>query len=377
MGNLADMVPALICLLALPAQDIRVSSVSEIRQALANAKPGQRIQVAPGVYRAGFSFSGLAGKAGAPIVISGADPKQRPRFSGLHFSRIAYVEFRDLVIENATGNGINIDDGGSGPASHHVKLSNIHVTRTPQGNVDGIKLSGLEDFELRNCTVENWGGSAVDMVGCHRGLIEGCTFLRGGDSGVQGKGGSSDVTVRGCRFEHAGQRSVNLGGSTGAPFFRPPLAAMPANGRYEARNLIVERCTFVGSTAPIAFVGVDGASVRFNTFYMPERWALRILQESAGPEFLPCRNGTFADNIVVFRSDKWASGGVNVGPNTAPQTFKFERNWWFCADRPAASRPSLPAAEIRGVYGTDPMFVDAPAGDLRLREESPAKGRGA
>ena len=115
------------------------------------------------------------------------------------------------------------------------------------------------------------------MVGCHRGEIVACTFRHGdtvGDHGVQAKGGSSDVVIRRCRFEHAGQRAVNLGGSTGLAFFRPKPEG------YEAKNITVEDCTFDGSMAPIAFVGVDGAIVRHNTIYRPRRWGFRILQET-------------------------------------------------------------------------------------------------
>jgi len=78
----------------------------------------------------------------------------------------------------------------------------------------------------------------------------------------------------------------------------------------------------------VAFVGVDGAEVRFNTIYRPERWAFRILQETTAAGFVACRNGRFTDNIVAFHSSQWSSGGVNIGPNTAPGTFQFARNWW-------------------------------------------------
>jgi hypothetical protein len=129
--------------------------------------------------------------------------------------------------------------------------------------------------------------------------------------------------------------------------------------------------------APVAFVGVDGANVRFNTIYMPERWAVRILQETVSPEFVPSRNGAFTDNIVVFRTSNWASGGVNIGPSTAPDTFRFERNWWYCTDRPAASTPQLPSRETGGTYGTDPQFVDPATGNFQLKPTSPAIAFGA
>ncbi|MFT5468643.1 MAG: hypothetical protein ACI8UO_003754 [Verrucomicrobiales bacterium] len=99
----------------------------------------------------------------------------------------------------------------------------------PRGNHDALKLSGLSDFVVRNCTFAGWGGSAIDMVGCHNGLIDNCTFTgKDGfsqDNGVQMKGGSSKIRVTRSWFEHAGQRAINLGGSTGLPYFRPKDAA--------------------------------------------------------------------------------------------------------------------------------------------------------
>ena len=65
------------------------------------------------------------------------------------------------------------------------------------------------------------------------GLIVGCTFRhedRRGANGVQAKGGSRDITIRRCRFEHAGSRAINIGGSTGRAYFRPrPDAYTPAS----------------------------------------------------------------------------------------------------------------------------------------------------
>lgn len=287
---------------------------------------------------------------------------------------MSHFEIEGLRIRNARGNGLNIDDGGTlDTPSHHVVIRNVHVSDLPKGNHDGIKLSGLDDFRVENCTVERWGGSAIDMVGCHRGVITGGTFRQGGDSGVQAKGGSSAIEIARCRFEEPGERGVNLGGSTGEPFFRPPIAKMPAQGRYEAKNVTVQGCTFQGAVAPLAFVGVDGATVRFNTIYNPGRWAIRILQETRSPGFVPSHNGLFEDNLVVFRSDRWASGGVNVGDGTAPETFRFRRNFWFCEDRPDGSRPRLPTPEANGTYGRDPGLRK----DLTVERTSPAVRFGA
>ena len=123
-------------------------------------------------------------------------------------------------------------------------------------------------------------------------------------------------------------------------------------------------------------VGVDGAVVRFNTIHNPGRWAIRILQETTAPGFVPSRNGVFEDNIVAFRSDE-ITGAVNVGSNTAPETFRFARNWWYNIASPSQSIPSLPTLEVGGTYGIDPQFVDPVNDDFHLRPGSPASGVGA
>jgi hypothetical protein len=117
--------------------------------------------------------------------------------------------------------------------------------------------------------------------------------------------------------------------------------------------------------------------VSFNTIYLPERWALRILQETTVAGFVPSRRGVFADNLIVFKSENWVSGGVNVGAGTSPETFSFARNFWFNATSAGASKPSLPVAEMGGVYGVDPGFIDAGSGDLRVKPGSVASAVGA
>ncbi len=376
----ATVVLWLVTLLLLTA-DARAATVdvrddASLRRALADARPGAQIRIAPGDYRPGVYASGLRGTAQQPIVIEGADPQKPPVFeggsTGWHLIDCEYVTLRNIAVRGQSGNGINMDDGGSyDTPSHHLVLESLHVSRIgPSGNNDAIKLSGVDDFQVRGCTIDGWAGQAIDMVGCHRGLIEDCRFFgREGFSqttGPQTKGGSSEVVIRRCLFRDAGQRAVNLGGSTGMDYFRPPGA------RYEARDITVEGCVFVGSMAPIAYVGVDGATVRYNTIYRPDKWVIRVLQETTAPGFPPCRNGRFEHNLIVFRA---AEVGivVNIGPNTAPESFRFADNLWFCEDRPQASRAQLPSPETGGVYGVDPNLEDPARNLFRPRSVQAAR----
>jgi hypothetical protein len=376
------LMTVLVAFLSLQAGEITVGSASELRAALSSAKPGTTILLSPGTYDGGLHFANVHGTEKSPILIRGKSDLNPPRFLGggsaLQFSDISHVTISNIVIEKATHNGINIDDGGSFESpSHHVRLHGLQVRDLPAGNHDGIKLSGVTDFRIDHCTVERWGGSGIDMVGCHRGFIVDCTFRKGGDNAVQAKGGTAQVAVWKSRFEDFGQRGVNIGGSTGFNYFRPPLMQMPEGSRFEASGIAVEGCVFSGGIAPIAFVGVKGAVVRFNTIYHPQRWAFRILQETRDPSFLPSQGGLIENNLIVFKSDQWLEGGVNIGPGTAPNEFRFEGNFWYCSDRSEQSTPKLPTREIDGVTGIDPRLKDPEKGDFSVGPDSPASKVGA
>ncbi len=378
---------------AVTTKRVQVQNTNELRAAVRAATPGTRIEVAPGEYAGGFFFEDLRGEKAHPIVIVGADSANPPRIvggnGGILLNNPAFVVLENLALSGMKGNGLNISDGGKfsseprGLVLRGLRITDIEV----RGNLDGIKLSGLVGFRVENCTVERWGtggGSGIDMVGCHDGVITNCTFRHSrdprstGGSGIQAKRGSSNITIRHNRFEHAGERAVNIGGSTGLTMFRPPLEKWPAGvPKSEARNIVVEGNTFIGSLSPIAFVGVDGATVRFNTIYKPGKWAFRILQETTESGFVPCRNGVVSDNVIVFDSAHWSEGGINVGAHVEAGSFRFERNHWLCVDRPDRSRPKLPMNEEGGVYGLDPQFQDEEKLDLRFTPGSPARNKGA
>jgi len=250
------------------------------------------------------------------------------------------------VVRGCRDNGIHVDDGGADRLpSRAIILEDLVIEDIGlQGNHDAIKLSGVVDFVIRGCRLRGWGGSGIDLVGCHGGLIDGCVFEGRPDArqknAIQIKGGSASVLVQGCTFLNAGERVVCIGGLTGAASFRPRGAP------YEAKGVVVAGNRFVGGEAQLAWITSLRSHVHHNIFYQPQRWVLRILQESTSRRFQPCQDGIFEDNLIVAGAK--LREVVNVGRGTAPQTFRFRRNAWSLAA--ARERPELPAAEEQGIY---------------------------
>lgn len=334
------------------AEVVTVRDDGELTVVLRKLTPGMTLMIAPGEYQGGHSVHGVES-----LTVEALDPKNPPHFKGganaWHFSRCGDLTLRHLRVSGQSGNGLNLDDGGdlarpvNGITIEHLEISDIG----PKGNHDGIKGSGLDGMTIRDCTISGWGGQGIDLVGCHKSLITGCRLVGKpgftASAGIQLKGGSSHVTVEKCRFVNAGERPVNVGGSTGLAYFRPKGV------NHEARCIIVRDNVIEGSLCAAAFVGVDGVEFTGNTILFPQKWVFRILQETTAEGFVPCRNVLIKDNRIIFRRAQ-VQIEVNIGDGTAPETFRFEQNHWFAEDRPQVSKPRLPAVEINGIHGSDP-----------------------
>ncbi len=360
-----------------------------VAHAVKQAKPGTAVQLGVGTYSGGVTIKDLHGTAAAPIWIGGAPGKAKPVLEGgsegLHLTRVRYLVVHDLEVRKNKQNGINCDDGGeyaNATATHHVVFSNLYVHDVGgAGNQDCLKLSGLRDYFVLGSTFEKCGGgmsgSGVDHVGCHRGVIARNTFRNLSGNAVQCKGGSVDILVAHNLLVEPGARGVNMGGSTGFTFFRPPLSKTATNA--EARNIRVVANVIKGGNAPFAFVGCVDCLAANNTIIDPHSWLLRILQEtktSGGYTFAASQKGRVVNNLFYFdRQD--LSTYVNIGPNTLPKTFSFESNLWYAHDQPSASAPSnLPVAETGGVVAKDPKLTSAAKGDYSIGATSPAAGKG-
>lgn len=347
-----------------------------LRSAAAAARPGDTIVIHGGTLAGGEYIENLRGTPEAWISIRAAEG-ETPVFSGggeaWHLTDAAYLRIAGIAFEGQTGNGVNIDDGGSyDTPSHHLAIERCAWRgMNATGNNDQLKLSGVDSFTVRGCSFENGsaGGSQVDMVGCHDAVFEDNRFRAAGSNCIQAKGGSRGIVIQRNRFTGGGERALNIGGSTGAPYFRP------LNANYEAAEIAVFANVFIGAQAPVAFVGAVRCAVINNTIFRPGKWAMRILQETVGANYLPCSENSFRNNIVVLGAAA-ANPTVNIGPNTQPETFAFSNNLWFNVDNPTWAGPNLPVLETDGLTGRDPLFADTAAGDFSLLAASPAIGAG-
>lgn len=351
--------------------EVNVSDAAGLKRAVASAKPGTRILLATGDYGSGFHFKNVNGTPAQPIIIEGASTDAPPLFSGgkeaIHLSDCNHLVLRNLQVSGCSANGINCDDGGTFETpTEGMVFDTILVTEIgPEGNFDGLKLSGLKNFLVTGCLFHGWGGAGIDMVGCREGEILNSHFLgKEGFSqttGIQAKGGTEKVRIAGNFFSDAGARGINLGGSTGNQFFRPGLR------NFEAKNLEVLGNHFVGSDAAVAYVTSVGCVVRRNTIVHPRKWIFRILQEKPLDEFQACRNGIFEENLIVY--DKRVRTFVNVGGGTKPETFTVRGNAWFCSD--GTRRPTLPVEEADGVYQVDPVLENAESLTMKMLSNDP------
>lgn len=370
----------IFCTIAkLAAKVIEVCPTCPIRNlenATLNIQPGDTIMMRSGVYTTSSYISNLQGTNDKWITITAKDDEEvifRGQSTAMQLSDPAYLRISKLNFESQTANGVNIDDGGSyNSPANNILIENCEWrSMNATGNNDMLKMSGVDNFIIRNCKFSNGsaGGSGIDMVGCHYGIIENCIFENQGSNSIQNKGGTSQITIQNNLFINGGLRTLNIGGSTGLEFFRPLTA------KYEAKEIFVYSNIFIGSQSPIAFVGSIHCNVVNNTIYLPTKWTIRILQENTNEGFAKCSNNSFINNVVYINNSA-ANPTINIGSNTSPETFIFENNLWYNKDNQNWAGPNLPVSELNGYKNIDPIISPKINGGIIIDKSSPVIGKG-
>ena len=344
------------------ARDLIVSDENGMQAALRNAADGDRVLLEPGVYQGGFFQAGLRG-----VTISSLDLTNLAVIEGgtnsIQLSDASRVTIENLRLRGQTGNGINIDDGGSFETpSKDIAIRNLIIENiATSGNRDGIKMSGVDGFVIDQVKVLNWGdgGSAVDLVGAHNGIVQNSLFrhesISAGGSGLRGKGGAKNVAFLANRIElpNGRGRAIQAGGSTDPQFFR----FVDGDSGYEANSINAAGNIVIGGSSAFSYVNIDGGVFHHNYVHRPFDWVMRILNENQGNEIVDTRNGDFSHNVVsFFDSASEFKTTVNIGPETHANTFRFRGNQWFNELDPRNSQPNLPAFEGGSIVGFAPDF---------------------
>lgn len=336
---------------------VEVGNTEALKQALHKATPGTRIILAGGKYKGGLWAGKVRGAPGAPIVVAAKDDRNPPIFQGgrmgFEMAQSSYVVLDGLVVEAAEVNNIQFWN------SHHIIVKNcISRNIKGKGNCDGIKLTAVSDFLLYNCTVANWGaeGSAVDMVGCARGLIMKCHFeyvqVKGHTANtIQPKCGSFNIGIYRCDFVDSAFRAIQFGGGIGPGRINryDHFGKLKETG-YSGVDQVAMGNVIVKGEAAVAYCSVANCAFEYNSIFAPRKYVMRILFEGGEK---PTANNTFAHNLIMYAG---LESVVNVGPKTKPETFRFAENYWFNVRDPAKSIPKLPAAETRPAGGKRPVL---------------------
>lgn len=378
-----------------------VTSPSQLSTALTQARPGDRVEVTPGVYTSGLIRVAHSGTASAPITIAASGPVTFTGSGGLDLSGASHVVVQGFTFSDGGGLTVpgdakanrvtrNTFQGNTGGADLTVKADDTEVdhntfqNRTAQGVYLQVVGPGAQDMAQRVHVHQNYfynhqykgsnGGESIRFGLSGRqhavadGLIENNLFDKAdGDSEAISIKSSNNVVRYNTIINSRGTLSLRhgwntrvegnilIGGSTGIRFF--------GNNHLIVNNLVEDTSgpalEFGGgevrddTTSGTDHEASDHCIVAFNTFSGTDNL---VWYESS--KKYPPSDDTLADNILLGHGTAAATG--------TGTTLHFTGN--ILSGSPAGSLPS-------GAYRTvDPKLSRDAHNLLRPTPSSPALG---
>lgn len=136
---------------------VNVSTADELRAAFKASQPGDRIILAPGVYKGQFDFTNHSGEPGKPIALIGRDGAM---IEGAQTEWVIKITGSDhLWFENITFRDPDNGDGG------HTKEGVVILA----GNHGHDYVPGAASLIVRHCTFEDFG---VGIMAVARGCVD-------------------------------------------------------------------------------------------------------------------------------------------------------------------------------------------------------------
>jgi len=389
------------------------------------AAPGIAIRIMPGEYHEHISHNNLRGTEENPVWIGGVPGMERPKMihdnGFINISGGCYVILHDMEVTHPTPyragrhgvhvncgarpvyhvpgdlNTIDLESYNNPKAVHHFVFRNLYVHHIGDSP---FKLSGVYYYWLFDCEVAYAqqglrGSGAIDNVGSHNATVAYNYLHNSVGIGIVYKGGSSNADIHNNLNVDYGVCGVQMGQQTGKRYFVPPLHTLPENERYEAKNIRAYSNIFIGGgymindrfvgSTPFSISGsVDCYAVN-NTIVNPTGHLFRILHQELhfDPDYPTAprltnngvtHNGTVSNNIFYY--GKLTSETINVGPNTAPETFTVQNNLFYNTEDPTNIPDFGKVPEKNSIFGKDPLFEDMSNYNFKLKANSPAIGAG-
>jgi len=390
---------------------------------------GGAIKILPGTYHGGMYREYVYATEEEPFWIGGTDPDNRPVLdgAGLMIVKGAYVIMHDMEIRNVkngrpddTSTAIHVHENqstmdaphvidvydGNGVLTHqadthHFVFRNLHVTDIGYQN---FKFAGTAYTWIYDCEISydiRGASCGIDYVGGHYTTIAYNYIHHIKGVGVQIKGGSYEADIYGNLFVKAGgytfasnesfAPTINMGQATGREFFRPPLlggtdlVGNPIENRniYEAKGIRAYSNIIVDSVRVFAMYSASDCAFVNNTVINPDRSILVIANSDPNDLFTlgnhgRTHSGTIANNIYYL--EKMVI--IENSEENDNETFTVDKNLIYHPAYPG----SFPASDVQvgpdgfnpdNTYSTDPMFVDMPNCNFRLKPMSQAIAAGS
>lgn len=213
-----------------------VTDASSLTGAIETAEPGDRISLAPGVYRMERVPLTRPGRADAPIrVMARAPGKTRLQFSGTELFKVnvPHWHFIGLDIEGAAGasHAFHVAGKADGFVLRDSRLRGFHAAlkANPEGGAapDDVVIEGNAFYNAAPRATAK-PVTPIDVVGGDRWIVRGnfiADFAKTGGNGVSygaflkggGRNGIVERNLVICEWRHTGGRRVGLsfgGGGT-------------------------------------------------------------------------------------------------------------------------------------------------------------------
>jgi hypothetical protein len=293
--------------------EVKLATPADYRAMLAALKPGDRLSLAPGVYREGLTLRGMHGTARSPIVIEGpADQSARlPARANRNVVSLrssSHLVIRNLLIDLGDEAVDAVKAERSRAGVHHIVLENLMIVGrgADQESVGISTKAPATSWRIRNNLIVGVGtglylGDSDGSAPFVAGIIEGNVVVNPRGYCLQIK---HQIAPRESEPTQTGRRQTIIrrnffskaaGGSMDAAA-RPNvlIGHLPPSGSGAEDHYLVAGNVFFANPAEALFQGEGNLNIHHNLFLNPAGPGINVRPHNAVPRRVDIRG-----NFVV------------------------------------------------------------------------------